>query len=66
MSIRNLVENKSTLDYKQLAESLVSEFGITEKINWDAVIPSNVQHNLFGGEVLRLFADHETFANQKD
>lgn len=66
MSIRTLVENKSALDYKALTLSLIQEIGINETVNWDAVIPANVQHNLFGGEILRLFSDHESFANQKD
>ena len=66
MSIKTLVENKSTLDYKSLTLSLIQELGINDPINWDAVIPANVQHNLFGGEILRLFSDHESFANQKD
>lgn len=66
MSIRNLVENKSILDYKALTLSLIHEIGINETVNWDAVIPAAVQQNLFGGEILRLFSDHESFANQKD
>lgn len=66
MSIRSLVENKSTLDYKTLTLSLIQEIGINETVNWDAVIPAAVQQNLFGGEILRLFSDHESFANQKD
>lgn len=66
MSIRSLVENKSTLDYKALTLSLIQEIGINETVNWDAVIPAAVQQNLFGGEILRLFSDHENFANQKD
>lgn len=66
MSIKNLVENKTKLDYQAIATSLISEFGISDPINWDAVIPANVQHNLFGGETLRLFDDHPNFATQKD
>lgn len=65
-SIRSLVENKSNLDYKGLTLSLVQEFGIKDKVEWDSVIPAQVQKELFGGETLRLFKDHETFANQKD
>lgn len=65
-SIRSLVENKSKLDYKELTLSLVQEFGIKDKVEWDSVIPAQVQKELFGGETLRLFKDHETFANQKD
>jgi len=66
MSIRHLVENKSKLDYQALTTSLIGEFGITDPVNWEAVIPSNVQQNLFGGETLRLFSDHPNFATQKD
>jgi hypothetical protein len=66
MSIRNLVENKSKLDYQALTTSLISEFGITDPVNWEAVIPANVQQNLFGGETLRIFEDHPNFATQKD
>lgn len=65
-NIRSLVENKSKLDYKELTLSLVQEFGIKDKVEWDSVIPAQVQKELFGGETLRLFKDHETFANQKD
>lgn len=65
-NIRSLVENKSKLDYKELTLSLVQEFGIKDKVEWDSVIPSQVQKDLFGGETLRLFKDHESFANQKD
>src|ERR1035437_3067177 len=66
MSIRTLVENQSKLNYQALTTSLIGEFGITDQINWDAVIPANVQQNLFGGETLRLFEEHPNFANQKD
>ncbi|PIP77073.1 MAG: hypothetical protein COW85_10890, partial [Ignavibacteria bacterium CG22_combo_CG10-13_8_21_14_all_37_15] len=66
MSIRNLVENQSNLNFKELTTSLIAEFGITDTVNWDAVIPANVQQNLFGGETLRLFEDHPNFASQKD
>lgn len=65
-NIRSLVENKSKLDYKELTLSLVQEFGIKDKVEWDSVIPAQIQKELFGGETLRLFKDHETFANQKD
>jgi len=66
MAIRTLVENKTKLDYQAITTSLISEFGITDSVNWDAVIPANVQQNLFGGETLRLFSDHPNFATQKD
>lgn len=66
MSIRSLVENKIKLDYQSITTSLIGEFGISDPINWDAVIPANVQQNLFGGETLRIFEDHPNFATQKD
>lgn len=66
MSIRPLVENIPYLDYKALTLSLIQEIGVHDSVNWDAVIPANVQQNLFGGEILRLFSDHKDFANQKD
>lgn len=66
MSIRNLVENKTNLDYQALTASLIYDFGIDDAINWDAVIPAVEQKKLFGGETLRLFEDHPNFANQKD
>lgn len=51
MSIRNLVENQSKLDYQAITTSLIGEFGINDPINWAAVIPANVQQNLFGGSL---------------
>ncbi|MCX8009864.1 MAG: hypothetical protein N3A61_01820, partial [Ignavibacteria bacterium] len=66
MSIRNLVENKTKLDYQTITTCLIREFGITDPVNWDAVIPANIQQNLFGGETLRLFSAHPNFATQKD
>lgn len=66
MSIRNLVENKTKLDYQALTTSLIVEFGITDKVSWDAVIPQQQQRAYFGGELLRLFLDHPNFADHKD
>ena len=66
MAIKTLVENKTSLDYQALTSSLICEFGITDPVNWEAVIPANVQQNLFGGETLRLFSDHPNFAAHKD
>ena len=66
MSIRNFVENKTKLDYQALTASIVAEFGITESVNWDAVIPLQQQRAYFGGETLRLFLDHPNFAEHKD
>ena len=66
MSIRTLVENQTKLNFEALTTSLIGEFGITDPVNWDAVIPANIQQNLFGGETLRLFEDHPNFASQKD
>jgi hypothetical protein len=66
MSIRAFVENQAKLDYQSLTTTLIGEFGIPETVNWEAVIPAPVQQNLFGGETLRLFADHPNFTTQKD
>lgn len=66
MSLRNLVENKDKLDYKALTTSLINEFGITDKVSWDAVIPQQQQRAYFGGELLRLFLDHPNFSDHKD
>lgn len=66
MSIRNLVENKTNLDYQALTTSLISEFGLTDAINWEAVIPAQKQREYFGGELLRLFLDHPNFTDHKD
>ncbi|MDY0082729.1 MAG: Eco57I restriction-modification methylase domain-containing protein [Ignavibacteriaceae bacterium] len=66
MTIRSLVENKTSLDYQALTSALISEFGISDPVNWEAVIPANVQQDLFGGETLRLFDDHPNFKVQKD
>lgn len=66
MSIRNLVENQSKLNYQELTTSLISEFGITDPVNWDAVIPAQKQKEYFGGELLRLFLDHPNFTEHKD
>jgi len=66
MSIRNLVENKTKLDYQALTTSLIGEFGITDKVSWDAVIPQQQQRAYFGGELLRLFLDHPNFVDHKD
>lgn len=66
MSIRNLVENKTKLDFQALTTSLIAEFGITDKVSWDAIIPHQQQRAYFGGELLRLFLDHPNFADHKD
>lgn len=64
--IRQLVENKSKLEYETLCKALIQQFGINEPINWDSVLPAPQQQELFGGEVLRLVGTHPELAKQKD
>lgn len=64
--IRQLVENKSKLDYETLCKALIQQFGINEPISWDSVLPAPQQQELFGGEVLRLVEMHPELAKQKD
>lgn len=65
-NIKQLVENKSSLDYPALCSALVEQFGITEKVNWDSVLPAPQQQELFGGEVLRFIEKHPQLSSQKD
>jgi len=64
--IKQLVENKSSLDYPALCRALVEQFGINEKVNWDSVLPAPQQQELFGGEVLRFIEKHPQLSSQKD
>ena len=66
MSFRDLITNKKSLDYKEITTAIIGEFNIKKKINWDAVVPEQNQHNIFGGELLRLIEDHPNFRKQKD
>lgn len=64
--IQHLVETTAKLDYKQLSESLIRTFGVTEAVNWESTLPAAQQQQLFGGEILRTIADHPTLAKQHD
>ncbi len=65
-NIRQLIENKQKLDYASLCKALIEQFGITESVNWESVLPAPQQQELFGGEVLRYVADHPQLSSQKD
>lgn len=64
--IKHLVESKQTLQYEELCGAIIDQFAVKENINWDSLLPTPQQQELFGGEILRLIADHPKFANQKD
>lgn len=64
--IQPLVEQVSRLDYQKLCETLIRTFGITEPVNWESSLPAAQQQQLFGGELLRIIADHPTLAQQHD
>ena len=65
-TIRQLVENQRQLNYQALCEALMEQFGVRTAINWNGLLPTSQQQVMFGGEVLRLVADHAVLANQKD
>jgi hypothetical protein len=64
--IQQLVEPVKKLDYRTLCESLIRTFGMGEPVNWDSSLPAPQQQQLFGGELLRIIADHPTIALQHD
>lgn len=66
MTIKELIENKSSLDYQQICASLIQTFRVDEKVNWDSVLPAQQQQEYFGGETLRLIAEHPILSKQKD
>lgn len=66
MTIQQLVENKSTLDYKELCNTLINIFCAGETMNWESILPAQQQQEYFGGETLRLIADHPILSKQKD
>ena len=66
MNIQTLVENKDTLNYPEICTTLIQIFGVDAKINWESVLPAQQQQSYFGGETLRLIADHPVLKNQKD
>ncbi len=65
-TIRQLVENKTTLDYAALCTALIQQFSVNETVNFNSVLPAAQQKELFGGEERKLIADHPTLSNQKD
>lgn len=64
--IRQLVENKPKLDYPALCKALIQQFGVSEPVSWDSILPAPQQQELFGGEVLRFAQTHPELAKQKD
>ncbi|MEI6205347.1 MAG: TaqI-like C-terminal specificity domain-containing protein [Desulfuromonadales bacterium] len=64
--IQQLVEPLAKLDYRTLCESLIRTFGMSEPVKWDSSLPATQQQQLFGGELLRIIADHPTLAQQHD
>lgn len=40
-NIKQLVENKPSLDYPSLCRALIEQFGINEKVNWDCLLPAS-------------------------
>jgi hypothetical protein len=64
--IQQLVEPVAKIDYRTLCESLIRTFGMSESVNWDSSLPAPQQQQLFGGELLRIIADHPTIALQHD
>lgn len=66
MTIKELIENKTTLDYQQICSSLIQIFRVDEKVNWESVLPAQQQQEYFGGETLRLIAEHPILSKQKD
>ena len=66
MTIKDLIENKTTLDYQQICTSLIQTFRVDEKVNWESVLPVQQQQEYFGGETLRLIAEHPILSKQKE
>jgi hypothetical protein len=66
MTIQQLVENKTTLDYQQICTTLIQTFNVHDPISWESVLPAQQQQEYFGGETLRLVAEHPILSKQKD
>ncbi len=64
--IQQFVEPVAKLDYRILCESLIRTFGMSEPVNWESSLSAAQQQQLFGGELLRIIADHPTLAQQHD
>ena len=65
-NIKQLVENKTRLDYPALCKALIEQFGIGETVNWASILPAPQQQELFGGEVLRFVETHPQLASQPE
>jgi type I restriction-modification system DNA methylase subunit len=66
MELKTLVLQKQKLDVAAVAEAIVEKLGVSEKVNWNAVLPKSVQQSQIGGETLRLIADHPQLAGVHD
>lgn len=64
--IQQFVKPVVKLDYRTLCEALIRTFGMTEPVKWDSSLSTAQQQQLFGGELLRIVADHPTLAQQHD
>lgn len=64
--IQPLVQPVDKLDYRLLCEALIRTFGLAEPVNWESALSATQQQQLFGGELLRIVADHPTLAQQHD
>jgi hypothetical protein len=64
-NIKQLVENKARLDYPALCKALIEQFGVSETVNWNSILPAPQQQELFGGEVLRFVERHKTHYTKK-
>ena len=66
MTIKELIENKTTLDYQLICTSLIQIFRVDGIVNWESILPAQQQQEYFGGENLRLIAEHPILSKQKD
>lgn len=64
--IQQFVKPVTKLDYRTLCESMIRTFGMTEPVKWESSLSTAQQQQLFGGELLRIVADHPTLAKQHD
>jgi len=55
--IQKLIEYNAKIDYPAVCENIIRRFGVQEKVNWNAVLPIQVQKDLFGVELLRNIVD---------
>ena len=66
MTIQQLVENKTVLNYQEICTTLIQTFHVNENVNWESILPAQQQQEYFGGESLRLIAEHPVLSKQKD